>query len=440
MKKLFLYYLMSMLAFGSFSQTVVNLVRQSDGVVVGTATLNDNFCTSPDTVSTDTIPPTTSGNALYFDGLTNQYISCNYDFTGEFDLFVVTQSVVDVGGWIGLLGAGTVSNRHLLSSSNQRYWANINSGTLQKREGLTYDCGLELKTRIYRDASNDIYIQFNDQTPVYCFSSTNNYTFTQICRAYDKAFKGYLIQYNINGELFDLSEQSGSTLTGSNGTVHNIQSNVDVSEMWQPLPNQTITAQVYNEGVGGNNVVNLLNRTADVSQHNPDQILIWPGTNDALNATGNKILPVADFQDSLELLVQTLKIENPGVSIAIINTIPCVDSILKSNHDYLSYYGDETTFDLNVDVIPLFNNAILSIGTSENVPVLNAFNEVNQNPGWFYDGTHIDADGYFSIAQLAQPICVGKQRIVCFGDSHTAGTNVSGGFDYPTRLEQLLNQ
>ena len=439
MKKFYLLFVCLFSLIG-YSQTVVNLVRQSDGAIIGTATLDDNFCTQSDTTTTETDTTTTeNGLCLYFEGVPNQCILVDYSFSGPFDFSVKTQGVLDVGGWIGLAGINS-ANRFLLSNSNQRFWANIGSGTLSKRNTLIFDSGLILETRIYRDNSNDIYIQFNGQTPFYCFSSSNTFTASTLFRAYDKYFKGYVMEYTINGELFDLSEQGGDILTGSNGTVHHIQTNVSLDSMWKNAPIQQASAQVINEGVGGDDVDDLLARTDIISAHEPELIFVWVGTNDALNEIGNQIKPVEQYQDSLDVLITNLKTQNPGAEIAILTVPPCIDSILKSNHDYSTHYGPNNSFDLNVDIIPTFNAAINTVATNQNIIVLDVFNLVLQNLGWLTDGTHLSAAGYAEIAELCKAVAIGKNTIVCFGDSLTKGANVSGGFDYPTQLEQLINQ
>ena len=441
MKRLFLLITL-LVSFAASSQIAVNLVRQSDGQIIGTAMLDSMYCTTPDQTPPpqDTAQVDTTTKKLYFEGNGAQFINCNYVFNDTFELNFKTQGVSDVGGWIAFFGGPSVSNRHVLSNSNQRYWANINSGTLSKKSGLNFDLSLNTSTTIYRDTANDIYIQFNNSDPVLCFNSNNAVSFNQICRAYDKYFKGFLLQYSINGELFDLSEQAGDTLTGSSGTIHTISTNIPIDSLWQVPPSAQASVQVYNEGIGGNNTEDLLNRTSDISQHSPDMVFIWAGTNDALNALGNQILPVDQFKDSLQKLVQKVKTENPGVSIALINVIPCTDSILKSNHNYGPHYGPDSTFNLNIDVIPAFNLAVDSVATEEGLPVVDAFTEVSNNIGWIQDGTHINSSGYTGIATLCAPLCTDKLLVVCYGDSHTKGANVSGGLSYPVQLEQLLNQ
>lgn len=418
-----------LLSFNAFTQIEVDLVRQSDGVTIGTALIDEQFCGQSDTTQEDT---TTQGIKLYFDGLASEYISCDYTFSGEFDLVATTQGVSDVGGWIGLCGANS-SNRILLSNSNQRFWGNIGSGTLKKKNSLVYDSGLVLKTRIYRDSVNDIYIQFNNEAPIYCFNSPNTVTINQICRAHDKYFKGYLLSYQVNGEIWNLSEGSGTVLTGSNGTIHTLEAGT-----WQETPPAAGSIQVHNEGVGGNNVNQLLDRTSDVSQHSPDLIIVWTGTNGSLNAP-SKILPVSDYQDSLNALIIKLGNENPQAEILLLNVIPCTDSILKTTHDYSSYYGEDSTFNLNTDIIPTFNDAIDSVATAHSLTVKDANSIIQNNIEVITDGTHISATGYGLIAALVEPNCNGKTVIVCFGDSLTEGVNAGGGFDYPTQLEQLLN-
>lgn len=427
--------LLLLIAFNLSAQISVNLVRQSDGVTIGTALIDEQFCGQSDTTQTDT---TTSGTALYFEGNASQSITCNYTFTDAFDLSFTVQGVSDVSGWIGLAGFNS-SNRLLLSNSNQRFWANIGSGTLSKRNDLTFDLGLLNTVHIYRDTANDVFIQFNSETPIFCFSTSNTLMLGHIAKAYDKYFKGYILNYSIDGEVFNLNEGSGSTITGSNGTIHTLQSNIDFSEMWQSAPSQQASVQVYNEGVGGNSVNDLLNRTSDVSQHSPDLVLLWVGTNNVLNALGNKITSVENYQDSLQALVQKLKTENDSAEIVLLNIIPCIDSILKTTHDYSSYYGADSTFNLN-DKIDTFNLAIDSVASLEGLTVLDANSLVDSNISWITDGTHISATGYGGIAQLCVTTSNGKLIIVCFGDSLTAGANVSGGFDYPTQLEQLLNE
>lgn len=426
--------LLLLIAFNLSAQINVNLVRQSDGVTIGTAILDEQFCGQVDTITTDT---TSSGAALYFDGNASQSISCDYSFNGAFDVSFTTQGVTDVGGWIGLIGFNS-ANRFLLSNSNQRFWGNFGSGSLSKRNNLVFDSALLNTVRIYRDSLNNVFIQFNGETPFSCFSASNTITIGNIAKAYDKYFKGYLLKYEINGETWNLNEGEGSVLTGSNGTIHTLQSNISFMDMWQSAPSQTASIQVYNEGIGGNNVNNLLARTSDISQHDPDQVFVWVGTNDALNAP-SKILNVNVYEDSLNSLIVKLLIENPNTTITLINVIPCNDSILKTTHNFAPYYGADSTFNLNTDIIPTFNSAIEAIAAAHGLTVLNANTEIQNNINVITDGTHISATGYGLIALLCETVCFGKKVIVCFGDSLTAGLNAGGGFDYPTQLEQILN-
>jgi len=351
-------------------------------------------------------------------------------------LSFTTQGGTDVAGWIGLAGYAS-TNRLLLSNSNQRFWANIGSSTLKKKESLTFDYALLNTTKITRDSSGDVYIKFNNDTPISCFNTTSTLTFNHICKAYDKYFKGYLLGYSIGTETWDLSEGSGDTLTGSNGTKHILKSNVSISSMWVNLPSEQASIQVYNEGVGGNNVVNLWNRTSDVSEHNPDHIFVWVGTNDALNS--GKILDSLVYRDSLISLIEKLQTENPSATISLLNIIPCTDSLLKITHNYTSIYGDESTFDLNDDVISGFNSMIDYVSIVMSVQVLDVNSLIASNLSTISDGTHINSTGYSLVAQLCETVCDRKLVIVSFGDSLTNGSNAGGGNDYPTKLEQLLN-
>lgn len=413
------------------SQIQVDLVRQSDGVTIGTALIDEQFCGQGDTIQTDT---TTSGTAIHFEGNSSQSITCNHTFTGVFDLSFTFQGVSDVSGWIGLGGFNS-ANRLLLSNSNQRFWANIGSGTLVKRNNLIFDSALLNEVHIYRDTASNIYLQFNGETPFFCFNSSNTLMLGNIARSHDKYFKGYLLNYSIDGETWNLNEGSGSTLTGSNGTIHTLQSNISFDDMWQSAPSQQASIQVYNEGVGGNNVNQLLSRTSDVSQHSPDQIFVWVGTNDALNAP-SKIIDVAVYEDSLNALIVKLQAENPSATITLLNVINCNDSILKTTHNYSSYYGADSTFNLNTDIIPIFNTTINAVAAVHGITVLDANSIIVGTT----DGTHISATQYGQIATLCQNVCAGKTVIVCFGDSLTEGLNAGGGFDYPIQLEQKLNE
>lgn len=383
--------------------------------------------------------------ALTFDKTQIDWIELDsvQTFAGQFDITMVTQGMQEDSSWVPLFGYSNTSNRALISGNTGKFAMNVGSGTLRQKTGITIDMAVKNTIRVYRDISNDIYLQINGETPINCFNDGGTFTLDRFGRTSARELTGIIYSVSYDSTSFAINEGSGSTLTASDGSTATINSFVGdsayIDTMWTLLNNSgTPSVEVVNLGVGGNNTQNLIDRITDVDAYNPDLVVVIVGTNDALNATGNKILPVATYETNLTSIVQTLK--GKGYDVVLGNVIACDDADLKNDHDYVPYYGAENTFNLNTDIIPTFNTAMQNVGTAESVPVVDLYSTFYADLSLISgDGTHPTATGYQTIADLVEPQVTGAQTIVCFGDSITAGVNVSGGLQYPARLSVNIN-
>lgn len=421
----------------------VDLKRQDDGVVIGTAQINETLCYP--VVVTPPPPPSTT-KALYLQKVNNEYLqlSTEISFPNIFDIECQVQAGIQEGSWCPLFGGSSVGNRVFISGLSSLVAVNIGGSSLIQKT-VTIDMGVKNTIRFYRDTANDVWIQINGDVPVFIINNTNAFGLKWFGKTTTYEWTGYLHSFRIGSHLFDLHEQTGSTLTTVDSfytaTIKSdiAQPHIDNS-VWVVAPAVTSQVQVINLGVGGNNTQLLLNRISDVTNQNPNLTIIMVGTNDAVN-TGAYI-PVDIYKTNLTSIVTQIK--NAGSAVVLISIPPVIDAIKKASHDYVPIYGDESLFDLNVDILPLYRAKMVEVASEQGVVYVDGLAPFTTNgdpktdaSSWITsDGTHLKTAGYGAIATALLTHCTGYQKIACFGDSLTYGT---GGTPYPLQLSQLIN-
>jgi lysophospholipase L1-like esterase len=207
--------------------------------------------------------------------------------------------------------------------------------------------------------------------------------------------------------------------------------------------------QIINAGVNGNNTRDILFRLeTDCLSHNPDLVVLMIGTND-MNSRFH--VPVHEFENNLQELLQ--RITETGSAILLINLLPVYEPFLYERHDAEFYQPEgfsarrKTINELIlkcaekfgtgfIDMYHIFR-AIGEIGTGGSSWLQNEINSACR------DGHHPTADGYRCMAVVIYNyICEhypSVQKIVCLGDSITNGDGITGGKNYPSYLQKLIN-
>lgn len=373
--------------------------------------------------------------------------------SGQFSMEVTCQGLVQNGTYCPLFANASTGNRVLLSGISGLVGLNIGGSGLVTKP-ITVDVGLEHTYKLYRNATNEIYFQVDNEAPIYMSTNTNNFSLRYIGKA-SSSFKitGVINRFKINNDEFLLQEGSGTTLTSSNGlqtwTISSAGGTSYINEnVWFVAPDPVASVQVVNKGVGGNNAYDMdLRFNADVNPYAPDAVIITPGTNDAINST-NHLTPA---QYKTYLLSMVNKAIALGATPYIWNIPPVIDSYKKADHDYTTIYGDESTFDLNLDILPQYRAKvsevaaetgaivldILSVFTANGDPAITMTsylrNEINVGDT---DGVHFTPSGRQALANYIAPFLVGKTKIVWIGDSNVA---TGGATSMCILVSQILN-
>jgi len=405
------------------------------------------------------IPPLPSANnTLSLNNLNTEYLgaAANIVFNGVFYVELTAQNLIQNGTYIPLFGDTSVTNRVLLSGASSLIAVNLGGASLITKP-ITVDVNLIHTYKLYRDALNDVYFQVDSETPIFISNNALAFTIRNIGKAHS-AFKitGVIHSFNLNGDLYDLSEGTGNLLSHNNGTTNQFTINSTAGlthineQVWTVAPPETASIQVISKGVGGNNAVQMLARfDADVTPNNPDLVFVLAGTNDVINS-GNNLTPTVFKSTLLELINKTILI---GATPVIWNIPPVIDSYKKADHDYTLIYGDESTYDLNTDILDgMFRTKIAELQTETGVAVfdvksvftangdpaifLESFLRNELNAGGETDGVHFTSQGRQSVASGMVSFCTGKTKIVLLGDSNTA---FGGGDSIGINLSLLLN-
>lgn len=205
---------------------------------------------------------------------------------------------------------------------------------------------------------------------------------------------------------------------------------------------------VINAGVGGNNTVDLLARIdKDCLSHVPDLTIMTVGTNDM---NSRKFIPLEIYQNNLNQIIN--KITSAGSQIVLTTLLPAYEPYLMTRHPAEFYQPEGYTGRLEQ-----MNDLMKNIAVNHDLPILDLHhifsklgnisesadswmkNEINSG---VKDGLHPTPVGYkfMAVAMYEFIIQTGlpHKRIVCFGDSITAGDGGVEGKSYPAFLKSLL--
>lgn len=417
---------------------------------------NNGIVTAPNT-------PPSGNNTLNLSDDNNEYLQRIGDvvLSGEFNINVTAQELVQNGTYIPLFGGSTTANRVLITQSGT-VAVNIAGSALVIKTVPGMDVSLINTYSFFRDSLNDVYFQVDAETPVFITNNSGNFTLRYIGKA-SSTFKitGIVHGFTINSDVFDLSEGQGDTLTADNSASKwLIKSDLGLTHInenvWFVAPPESASIKVINAGVGGNNAEDMDNRfDSDVTPHDPDMVFICAGTNDAINSFHN--LTPSVFKSKLTSIVQkTLAI---GAIPVIWNIPPVIDSYCKDDHDYTSIYGNESGYDLNDILDSLFRSKVDEV-VSENTGCLlfdvkdlitdyslnqtgmlkNEANTVTGNTdGVHFTGTEANTinNGRLIVANGMVSLCSGMTKIVLLGDSNMA---MGGATTIANYLSLALNQ
>jgi len=206
---------------------------------------------------------------------------------------------------------------------------------------------------------------------------------------------------------------------------------------------------LINAGVGGNNTVDLLARIEkDCLSHHPELTTLMVGTNDM---NSRKYIHIDVYEKNLQQLINRIKKVNS--TLLLMNLLPVHEPYLMTRHnsDFYKPEGHAARLEqmnarikklaiandvLFLDLHHIFKT-IGNIGTEKNSLIKN---EANSDTT---DGLHPTPDGYRVIGLAVYHSIIQHRptakKIVCFGDSITAGDGIAGGFNYPSYLKKLLS-
>ena len=208
----------------------------------------------------------------------------------------------------------------------------------------------------------------------------------------------------------------------------------------------SLTPDIINAGVGGNNTVDLLARIdADCLAQRPELTILMAGTNDV---NSKKYVPLTDYERNMQLMVS--KLIGAKSQVMLMTILPVYEPYLMTRHDPAFYKPEGHAARKTA-----MNRVIQRIAADNNLPLLDMHhifvavghigldagsllkNEANSNKA---DGVHPTPEGYRTMAVAIHTFLVQnrliKNRIVCFGDSITKGDGE--GLNYPAYLQQLV--
>jgi lysophospholipase L1-like esterase len=200
---------------------------------------------------------------------------------------------------------------------------------------------------------------------------------------------------------------------------------------------------VINAGAGGNTTTDMLIRIdRDVSAYRPDLTILMAGTNDGMNSSNH--LPLPQYEQNMRTVIS--KLLSIKSQIILMTILPAYEPYLYIRHDK-SFYDPSGYVNKKKEINDLIKQlaieyqlvfldmhhifeSIGDIGTAESCWLRNEANSNNT------DGVHPTTDGYKVMAVAIYECITVRQlsckRVVCFGDSITAG-------GYPSYLKRLLN-
>lgn len=201
--------------------------------------------------------------------------------------------------------------------------------------------------------------------------------------------------------------------------------------------------RVINAGVGGNTTADMLARIdKNCLAHRPDLTVFMAGTNDM---NSKKYIPLPQYEKNMRSIIG--KILDVGSHIILMPILPAYEPYLYTRHDK-SFYEPEGYVGRKNEMNKLIRNLaseyqltfldmhhifemIGNIGEEENSLIQNEANSGKT------DGLHPTNNGYRLMAVAIYECIIQNnlphERVVCFGDSITAGA-------YPGYLRKLLSE
>jgi lysophospholipase L1-like esterase len=212
--------------------------------------------------------------------------------------------------------------------------------------------------------------------------------------------------------------------------------------------------EVINNGIGGQNSNDILNRFLDILKAKPDTIILMVGTNDSLNSS--KPVTLEQFTANLKKISDLARTEK--ITLILVTIPPCYGKYVLMRHPAQFFAGQTPE-----EKTKIYNSAIKAFAAKEGIPVLDIYrifmsignvglekdslirNSENSNA---QDGIHPTPYGYKIMATALYGFMESQQlkpeKISCVGDSITFGVHVKGegtstGQTYPAWLSALYN-
>ncbi|WP_266202725.1 SGNH/GDSL hydrolase family protein [Pontibacter kalidii] len=226
--------------------------------------------------------------------------------------------------------------------------------------------------------------------------------------------------------------------------------------LFAAMPETAVSQHVIlNKGVPGNNTRDLLKRIEqDVLAERPDLVILMVGTNDMVNS--HKLVDYQEYRRNYQNIVEQLR--GQGAEIIVLAPPPVDAEYLFERHDRSLYKVDPNTrietageivkalaAENKVHFIDL-NTPFKVAGSPSREEHSLIINEQNLGKR---DGIHPTREGYQMMAKIihtylqANGLLEDDQKIICFGDSMTYGSYMTGagtaeGDTYPAVLKTLV--
>ncbi|CAM3729139.1 GDSL-type esterase/lipase family protein [Pontibacter korlensis] len=214
---------------------------------------------------------------------------------------------------------------------------------------------------------------------------------------------------------------------------------------------------ILNKGVPGNNTRDLLQRVdQDVLAEQPDLVIMMVGTNDMVNS--HKLVDYKEYKENCLSLIKKMKAQ--GADIVLLAPPPVDTGYVLGRHDRRLYSEDlnvkmekagaiirTLAGENNLHFIDL-NTLFKAAGSPNREEHSLLINEKNLGKP---DGIHPTKEGYQLIAETIHAylakndLLKGEKKIVCFGDSMTYGSYMTGagtaqGDNFPGLLSRKVNR
>ena len=207
--------------------------------------------------------------------------------------------------------------------------------------------------------------------------------------------------------------------------------------------------RVFNLGRGGDTTRDLLQRIKSLRDINPNLVVLFIGTNDALNSA--KMVGLQEYGNNLYQIIDTIKLYTTASNIILVTIPPAIEIYLFERHSADSFKEYSSV----ENKITSYNEVIVNVAKTASLPLIDLYDIIQANGGGstlkgsllrnemnsgVRDGVHLTNIGYQELAnsiyQEIIKIGIGQGGLLCLGDSHTAG--VGSLKSYPLYLSELL--